>query len=172
MILLYILLAVILAFIYLLFAAAVQVLFTFNSDKEDINITLLWLFPFLKSEITIENENLILAVNLFNKRIFRKELMQGGRESTKSHISMKLLRQVKPWDIHVNTSYGFRDPSVTGLACGALNIASGLVDIESLEQNPDFMADKNYVNIDAAAKLNPGTTLVNLCRAYILNARR
>ena len=172
MIFLYILFSVVLLFIYLLFAAAMQVLFSFNSDKEDISITILWLFPFLKAVATVENENLVLTIHLFNKKVFKKELMQGGRERTKSHISLKLIRQVRPWDIHVNAAYGFRDPSVTGIACGAMNIASRFINIDSIEHIPDFMTDKNYINIDAAAKLNPGTTLVNFYRAYIYNSRR
>ena len=170
MIFLYVLLAIILLLIYLLFAVALQVLFSFNSDKENINITILWLFPFLKAVVTIENENPVLIIHLFNKKVFKRELMQGGRERTKKHFSLKLVRQVKPWDIHISASYGFRDPSVTGIACGAMNIATRLISIESLEHSPDFMTDKNYINIDASAKLNPGSTLVNLCRAYFSNS--
>ena len=172
MIFLYILLAIILLFIYLLFAAAMQVLFSFNSDREDIIITVLWLFPFLKAVITVENENLILSVYVLKKKVFEKELMQGARESTKSHFNLKLIRQVQPWDIHVNAAYGFRDPSVTGIACGAMNIATRFINMDSMEHTPDFMPDKNYINIDAAAKLNPGVTLVNLYKAYIHNSRK
>ncbi|NJD01594.1 MAG: hypothetical protein FIA99_03085 [Ruminiclostridium sp.] len=172
MIFLYILLSIILLFIYLLFAAAMQVLFSFNTDKEDVSITILWLFPFLKAIVTVKNENPILTVFLFKKKVFEKELMPGGHERTKSHLSLKLVRQVQPWDIHVNAAYGFRDPSVTGIACGAVNIATRFINIDSIEHSPDFMADKNYISIDAAAKLNPGATLVNLSRAYIYDSRR
>ncbi len=171
MIFLYILLAIVLLFIYLLFAAAMQVLFAFNSDKDDIRITVLWLFPFFKAVIALENESPVLAVHIFNKKVYEKKLMQGGRQGKKSQFNLKLIRQVQPWDIHVSAAYGFRDPSVTGIACGAVNIATRLIDIDSIEHNPDFMAEKNYVSINAAAKLNPGATLVNLYRAYIYHSR-
>lgn len=172
MIILYVLLAIFLIFIYLMFAAAMQILFTFNSQSETFKVAFFWLYPFLEGVISLEDENLILTVMLFRKQIFRKELMQGGREKTKGHLSLKLAGQVKPWDIRINVAYGFKDPSATGIACGAINVAASLLDVRSLEQAPDFMPGSNYVNIDAEARINPGTTLVNLYKAYINHSRK
>ena len=169
MIILYILAAIILIFIYLIFAAAMQVFFTINSQDEDFKIIMLWLYPLLKAVVTLENENIVLKVYLFKKQLLKKELMHKDGKSTKRHFDLRLLKEVQPWDIHLNAAYGFRDPFFTGIACGVINIAAGCLDTASLEHSPDFAADTNYININAGARINPGTALVNIYRAYINN---
>lgn len=148
--------------ILLAFTIATKIIFTFNSDKSNMNLTLLWLYPFIKAVVTNEENRLILTVYLFKKSIFRKALK--GRKQKSNNL--ELIKQVNPTDVTVNTSYGFRDPFVTGIACGAINIAAQFIDIDSISQNPDFVTDRDYIYVNATAKVKLGSALVNMYKAH------
>ncbi|MCX8130956.1 MAG: hypothetical protein N3I35_12770 [Clostridia bacterium] len=158
------LLAVVIFLVILLFITALRIIFTFNSDKENINLTLLWLYPFLKAVITNEGPKLMLSVYLLNRNIMKREL--GVGKSKIRANKLELIRQVKTTDANVSVSYGFRDPFITGVACGAINIASQFINIDSVNQNPDFVADNDYIYVDATAKVNLGSALLNLYRTH------
>lgn len=161
MTLLFIILAVVLALGLVLLAATLKIIFTFNSDRTDMNLTLSLFYPFLKAVITNES-GLILTVYLLNKSIFTRELKPGDSKPGK----MDLIKRVRPTDINVYTSYGFRDPAITGVACGAIGIASQFFNIRSLYQDPDFVSDNDYIYVNASAKLKIWSALVNIYRAY------
>lgn len=155
-----ILFIIVAAFILLLFLAALKIKLVFDSDKPDINVTLLWLNPFIRAAITMENYKPVMTLFLFNKKILKRTLEQGKNK----HNRMELIKQASIRDVHVNTYYGFRDPFSTGIACGALNIASQFINIDSINNTPDFMASDDYIYFDANAKLNIGSTLIKLLR--------
>jgi hypothetical protein len=147
----------------LVFVVALRIIFTFNSDNADMHLTLLWLYPFLKAVVTNEDTDMVLTVYLFKKSIIKKTLRK--RETKEAANNMDIIRQVHPRDINVHAAYGFKDPFVTGVACGAINIASQFINIDSIQQDPDFVTDEDYFSINATAKVNLGSALVNLYRA-------
>lgn len=153
--------AIIAIFIILVFSVALRVKLVFDSYKEDMNMTLLWLNPLLRAQITMEDNSPVMTIYVLNKKAYSRKL------KNKSHKTggMELLKLTNPKDIHVNTSFGFRDPFITGIACGAINVASQFINIESINQNPDFTAENDYIYMDATAKVNSGFTLINLLRA-------
>lgn len=146
----------------LLFTIAMKIIFTFNSDKSNMNLTLLWLYPFLKAAVTNEGNGLLLTVYLLNKSIYKRPLKARRQKAN----NMEMIKQVHPTDVAVNASYGFRDPFLTGVACGAFNIASQFINIDSIRQNPDFVTDNDYIYVDATARVNLGSALLNLYRAH------
>lgn len=158
MTLLFILLLLFLLFIFLLFTVASRINLSYDSARSDMHLTLRWLHPLLRSVIVKEGNGFLLLVYLLNKRVLTKLIKP--KQYTKKNGS--ILRSLKPTDIHVNTQYGFRNPFVTGLACSAVSAVSQFLNVESLHQKPDFLANSDYVNLDATAKLNLGYSLMKL----------
>ncbi len=146
--------------IVLMFTVTMKIMFRFDSEESDINLTLLWLYPILKAVIAKETTGLVLYVYLFNKSIICKPLKARNQKSNK----LELVRRVNPTEVKVDAFYGFRDPFVTGIACGAINIASQYINIDSVSQTPNFVSDKDYIYVDATAKVNMGSAIVNLLK--------
>lgn len=158
MILLFVLLVLVLLLAILLFTVTSKVNFNFESINSEMNLTLLWLYPLIKSVIVKENNEFALTVYLLNKRIFTKQIKRKQEVSDNKNI----LRNLNPTDIHVNTQYGFRDPYVTGLTYSAISMISQFFNVESLRQSPDFLTTNDYINLEANAKLNLGNSLMKL----------
>lgn len=157
MVLLYILVITSLLVVVLLFTVAAKVIVHFNSSS-DLNVTLLWLYPILKSVVLSENDSFVLSIYILNKRIFKRQLAV-------SKINMQnknLLSNINPTDININAQYGFKDPYFTGLIFGGINMISRFFTLESLYQRPNFLANDDFINIDATAKLNLGRSLLKL----------
>ena len=152
-------------FILLLFLVALRIKLVFDSDKSDINMTLLWLNSLFKALVTIEDTKPILTLYLFNKRIFKRTFKKGENKPR----GMELIKLTNPKDIHVNAYYGFRDPFTTGIACGAINIASQFINIDAINHTPDFMTINDYIYLDATAKVNLGSTLIKLFKPQSTN---
>ena len=154
-------LVIILTFlILLLFLAALKVKLVFDSINSDLNMSLLWLYPLFKVFVTPKDSKPLIILYLFNKEIFRKKL----KKSNNSSANFRLVKSANPKDVNINANYGFKDPFITGVACGALNVASQFINIESLNNNPDFTPDQDYVYMDATAKVNLGSMIVNLLK--------
>jgi hypothetical protein len=147
--------------IILLFSAALKIRVILDTDNSDLNMTLLWLQPFFKAVITLEESKPVLVIYLFNRKLYKKVLkLQKKRPS-----NMNLVRITNPKDIHVKTQYGFTDPSMTGITCGAVNLASQLINIDEITHIPDFTAYNDYIYFDATAEVNIGSTLINLMKS-------
>lgn len=158
MVLLFILLFIVSLLIILLFTVASKIDFNFDSTNSDMHLTLLWLYPLIRSVVVRKNDGFVLTVYLLNKKILTKQINQKQNVSGNRNI----LKNLNPTDIHVNTRYGFRDPFVTGLTCSAISMVSQFFNVESLRQKPDFLAINDYINLDATARLNLGNSLIKL----------
>jgi len=145
-------------FTILLFLVALRIKIVFDSDKSDINMTLLWLNSVFKALVTIEDAKPILTLYLFNKKILKRTFEKGQNKPR----GMELVKLTNPKDVHVNAYYGFRDPFTTGIACGAVNIASQFINIDSINHIPDFLTVNDYIYLDATAKVNLGSILIKL----------
>jgi hypothetical protein len=102
----------------------------------------------------------MLKVYLFKQLIMKKTL----KIRKKKYGGMELIKLSDPKDVHVNVQYGFRDPFTTGVTCGVINMASQFINIDSINQTPEFMSDDDYVHLDATAKVNLGSTLIKLIK--------
>lgn len=158
MVLLYILIIAALLLIVLLFTVASKIIVHFDSTTSDLNLTLLWLYPVLKSVVSSENGRFILSVYFFNKRILKRQMMS----STRDMQNRNFLKKFNPTNINICTQYGFKDPYFTGLTFCAINMISRFFTLESLYQKPSFLSYDDYINIDATARLNLGRSLLKL----------
>jgi hypothetical protein len=163
--LVFILLFAILILIILIFTEVFKLIFRFNvnSEKVNINVALLWLYPFIKIMVANESADLAMTVYLFNKKVYRKVL---GKDIKKPKSKTNgLIRQIELVNVNVNARYGFRDPFTTGVACGAMNIATQFINIDAINHNPDFAAEEDYIYVDATAKANLGLAIMKLFKA-------
>lgn len=154
------LIIILLVFIALLFVEVLRVHFVLDTDNSDMKMTVLWFYPLIKVIVTMENNNPELAFYLFNKHLFNKTIKKSKGKSSK----MELLKIISPKDVRINTSYGFKDSFTTGITCGAINIVSQFINIESIKHNPDFITVSDYIYLDATAKVNLGTAIINLLK--------
>jgi hypothetical protein len=164
--LLFLILLAALIFILLLFLAVLRIKLVFDTDKSEINMTLLWLDPFVNAFMTLENTMPVLKVYLFKQLVIERTLSNRGRNK---NGGIELVKLSNPKDVHVNVHYGFNDPFTTGITCGAINIASQFLNIASINQIPDFMPENDYIYLDATAKVILGEAVVNLLSERVVN---
>jgi hypothetical protein len=150
----------------LLFTIELRVKIVFDTCKTNLNMTLLWLHSFIKALVTIEDSRPMLTLYLLNKRLFKRSLFKERLKSSKGKLNgMDFIKVVDSRDVHVNAQYGFRDPFNTGIACGAISAASQFIDIDSINQLPDFTTENDYIYLDAKARVNIGSTLIKLIKS-------
>ncbi len=164
----FILLLIVAFIILLLFANDAKVRIVFDTEQNDMHLTLLWLYPFIKVIGTMENTRPVLNLYLFKKHLFSKALK--FKKTANRIKKTDLIKIIKPKEVSINTSYGFKNPSTTGITCGAVNAASQFINIDSLNNIPDFMAINDYIYLDAEASVNLGASLANLLK-YFKNRR-
>ena len=157
MIILYLILLIIIVILILLFTKYLKVRVVFDTCKTDLNMTLLWLHTFLKAWVTIEDTKPMLTIYLLNKRLFKRRLIK----EKKNLSGVDIIKLIDTREIQVNTYYGFRDPFITGITCGVINAASQFINIDFINQRPDFNTESDYIYLDASAKINLGSSLIN-----------
>lgn len=155
--LLYVLVLILLSAIMLAFAVALKIAFTLDTRKEDMKLVVFWLYPFIK--ITAEGSMMspMLTVYLFKKKVYDGLMAAKGQTGRRTGI----IKAASTSDIRMDIDYGFRDPYVTGITCGSINAVSEIADFAELSQNPDFIAEEDYIRLDATAKVNIGNTILN-----------
>lgn len=158
MVIIYVILAIFLLLIVLLFTVRSKIDVVFITCDSDMHITLLWLYPLLKSVVTRVNGRLSVSIYLLNKKVLTRQIYKKQSPS----VSANIIRHLNPTDICVDTQYGFRDPFFTGLACSAVTMASEYFNVKSLNQKPDFLAASDYIDVDATARLNLGKSILKL----------
>jgi hypothetical protein len=164
--LVFIILLIVLVVIILLFTVALKVKVVVDTCKTNLNMTFLWLHSFLKALVTIEDTKPMVTLYLLNKKLFKRKLKTGkGKDEGKGKFSnMDFVKLVDYRDVHVDAQYGFRDPFTTGITCGAINAATQFINIDSINQAPDFATDNDYIYLDARAKVNMGSTLIKFLK--------
>lgn len=160
---LFFILAVIIMLVILLFRIAMKINFVFNSDNAEMGMMLLWIRPLIKAEVYLKDTRLMLKIFLFNKQIMHRPLKQKKQEDK----GTSMVKFAEPEEIHVNVRYGFTDPFVTGIACGAVNASSQFINIDSFQETADFLTDKDYIYLNADAKVNIGLMLVRFLKSKL-----
>ncbi len=163
-------LLILIAFILLLFFAIdAKLKLLFDSDRNDMHFTVSWINPFIKGIGKLENNHPVVNIYFFGLHLLKKTIKPG---KNKGGIKKKeLLKIFNLKDVTINTKYGFTNPSSTGITCGAINAASQFINIDFLNQVPDFMSAHDYIYFDARARVNLGASLTNLIK-YLKNRRK
>lgn len=149
-------------FLILLFTERLKVMLILDTYNSCFKMTLQW-FHWLRALIIIENSRPVLTLYFFNMKLYKRILHRGGKNRNKH----SLLKLAHPEELIINAYYGFQDPYTTGIACGAVNSALQFIKSASINQVPDFTAEQDYILLDAKARVNMGTALMNLARSKI-----
>lgn len=163
----------------LLFIYPVKAAVAFNSEQQpDIYSMVSWLSPFLKVYVIRHDGNTTLKVNLFNTTILTKNLPVGKDGDfvphKKSYMDyIKIIKSLKVNKARISASYGFIDPSITGMVFGAIDLVSQYVNPHEFFNNADFFTGTSYFNISASAEVNAGVSLIRMLKrnAPLRNAR-
>ena len=150
MILISIIFLLVILFCILIYKKKLKLLFIFDTDSENMDLTFFWIYPLLKVEVNIVSKKPVITVFLFRKKIYSNEMKaKKGRPS-----GLTLARSIKYHHLCITSNYGFQDKFTTGIACGAVNVASKFVDIESFENIPDFMSMNDYIYLKVTTEIN------------------
>lgn len=156
------LISIILIIIISLILIPLNATLIYNSEKlTDFNLVLRWLKPLIKGIITKYEDKIIFSVYLFGKRVFTKNITANKSNDSNNY---RLIKCIKFINITMQTLYGFKDPSITGMVCGAVNVISEYIDIDSAHNNPDFSTDIDYLNIKIVVKVNVVVSVLNLLK--------
>lgn len=170
------LILLIILFALFLFMYPVKVAASFNSEVEpDMHIMMSWLSPFLKAYITRQEGATDLTINLFNKRILTKKLtdkniFDSSLKRRKYMDYVNMAKSLKVDKAKLSAVYGFANPAVTGILCGAINIISDYINIHELYNNPDFFTEISYFNIRTEAEVNAAVSLIRVLRRNTLTS--
>jgi hypothetical protein len=148
-----------------------RIRFLFNTDTEDMLLTMGMLGRSVRIQATVRDARPRLVLYIYGRKILTRSLEVKPKGSGLN--GMDLVRCARPYDINIQTSYGFKDPFKTGIVCGAIDMAAHLVldladpvaKIETLNQNPDFQAENDYVHLDATAIVDTFPAVMRLLRA-------
>ncbi len=162
----YFLLLAIASIILLLFAVDAKVKLLFDTDKDNMYLSVCWLYPFIKASGRMENSTPFLDISLFGMGIYSKKLTLGKSNKARMIKKTDLPKIFKLKGLDINTRYGFIDPSTTGITCWAVNSALQFINIASFINMPDFMSAHDYIYLDAKASVNLGASLTNLIKYY------
>ncbi|GAA0181543.1 hypothetical protein SH2C18_40650 [Clostridium sediminicola] len=154
--------------IILVLIAIVPLQILFNSDENiDFHMEISWLKPLFKAIILNKDTNIFLTIYLFNKKISTKPL-KAKKEKNSNNYKDKFyyLKQLKPYYSHIDASYGFQDPSTTGIIFGIVNSLTKFLNLRNINNEANFTSEENYFNIDGIIKLNIATTIIKLLKSY------
>jgi hypothetical protein len=139
-----------------------------SEENPDIYITASWLNPLLKANLTKPEDKFILTVYLFNSKVltksFHKDTSKLGRPLKDLNHYMNLMRTLRVEGIKLYATYGFTDPSITGMLFGTIDIVAQTFSFQDYYNNADFFSDNNYFNITAKARLNLTNFTLQLLR--------
>lgn len=141
-------------FAILILAATIplKVVFAFNSEQlSNFHLIASWINGLFKGVLVRKNNLNIIKVYLFKKEIYSKILeMNKGNPMDK----LDMLKSMDYHHFEVYASYGFEDPSVTGMVCSAIELISGYISVSRISNIPNFNTDKSFFNINGEVKLN------------------
>lgn len=160
MIITVIILGILVLLLILLFTISLRARFIFDTDKSNMYMTLFWLPPLFKAVLEIVNTRLVLTIIVLNKQLISKTL-----KNKKESLNTQLIKQISPKEFVINAYYGFSNPFSTGIATGLVGAISSLTDIAVVRHCPDFTAFRDYIYVDASARINVGTALLNFLRS-------
>lgn len=161
-------LLVLLLIIFLLLAIyPLKVSINVHSDKlPDFHFEGSWLKPILKGIVTEEHKEMVLKIYLLNNKVYKKSLMQNDDAKNPKSFSDKIdfVKSLDPKFEKLEASYGFEDPSVTGMVFGAINLFSPYIQSFKFFNNPDFNMLQDYFYVDAKFNISIPKLLVALIR--------
>lgn len=134
----------------------------FNYDIEEptnFQLIIRWLNSFFKSTIIKKNGATKISIYLFNVKIMAKNTKHENKGISKI---LNFLKTLNPSFLKINVSYGFVDPSITGMIFGAAELVCNHIQMLELSNNADFNTDYDYGKIYAIGTFRAIPTLKKL----------
>lgn len=159
-----VLVIILLLIIVLLEIFPLKIAFAGNLQRlSDLKIIVSWLNPMIKGIISNTCGEMLLTVYFFNNKILTRQL--SGKMKNRINVKginkdINLVKEIRPVYTRMNTSYGFEDPSITGMVCGFIYVVSEYLNIDSLCNKPDFCSDVSYFNISGVMQFNVISSLI------------
>lgn len=154
----------------LLYIYPVKVAASLNSgEQQDVYAEASWLRPFLEAYVIRKNSSPALTVKLLGKRVYEKQLLTKSQDNAanrnKGYMDyIDMARSLKLEKAKLYASYGFEDPSITGMLFGAIDFIPQYIELEEYYNNGDFAADRSFYNIAAEAEFNAALSLATLMK--------
>jgi hypothetical protein len=143
----------------------IKAFLSLNLEKQlELDLTIEWSKPVFRCLIGKSNHITFLTVYLFNIRILNKTITKDYKNLLNN---MKFLKTLDPLYLKIDASYGFVDPSITGMICGVIALLTQSTKISHLNNNANFNSDNDYAKIEAMGVFNAISTL-----SKALNFRR
>lgn len=144
----------------LLILVPIKAFFNFNFEEpKNFQLIIRWMNALLKSTINKNDDTTTINVYVFNLKILSKSL-KGKNGSFSSYF--KLLKSLNPSFLKINASYGFVDPSITGMVFGAAELVCDHIQGVELSNNADFNTDYDYGKVYAMGTFRSIPTLKTL----------
>jgi hypothetical protein len=130
--------------------------FELNTETNTFQLSINWMQPFLKANLTMKDLKPVLTVYVFDKRFFTHILKKGKKKNSK-----KYLQSINLEDSYIKAYYGMQTPFSVGLTYGILNVCLSYMDFDIVENYPDFISATEYLIIEAGAKVSILKTVSN-----------
>ncbi len=157
----YIILILFAVLIILAFVFPVNVDLLIDSGEMNMQMSLSWIHVIRIQAETIQNR-MRVSVLLLKAKVFSR-LSEKGKEKTKRE-NRTVFKALSLEDTHVKASYGFNEPYLTGILCGAISCAEALIKKTTFEQIPEFFPAQEFIKIEVRSKLNAGKTALNFIK--------
>ena len=138
-------------------------------EKIMAGVNLLFFKKLLMVTMTYENKETLFLIRVMGLTIIRKKIKKSSRKIKKEKLKKKkndfnikdyfqgafikdlisyfkdIINITKPKKIIINGTYGFEDPSLTGIACGIIPLVSSHIPISHVNLQPVF--DEEIIDI-------------------------
>lgn len=161
------LLFIIAIIIIVVFFEPIVISFFLDTNKMDMHATVKWI-PFIRIEGRVINYRLFITAYFFRKKIYAK--FMKPREKGKSRKA--LFESMELSNTSAQITYGFNEPHLTGVFCGAADFIGSLIRSADIELEPVFIPENEFLRITAKTYLNAGRTLINMLSTKFRNTRR
>ncbi|AEB75726.1 membrane protein [Clostridium botulinum] len=158
--------ALILLIIILLALIPFKIYFNANSyNVFNFNILFSWLNELLNGKIVCDNTGtLTLNIYFYNKLVKTKPLTFNKSQNKSNSNKLTVIKNLKVEFIDIKTFYGFKDPSITGMICGLINLIPCFSDKNHIINYPNFNSDITYFNTSGKIHLNLLYTLTQILK--------
>lgn len=147
---------------YLSFIKPLNVSFNLNSDTSNWHASANWLSSLLRIVVKPDGSKVKISVYILNIKCLSKALSELSKKRKKPAIAY--LKAISIQDERVEIFHGLNESHLTGLICGGISAFGSLFGLSGLQQYPDFVSTRDYIQISADIKINLGKTLMNIAK--------
>ncbi|MHB1314311.1 MAG: hypothetical protein ACYCX2_02350 [Christensenellales bacterium] len=131
-------------------------------DESGINAEAYYLYPLCRISLQTKGDTPEVTLRVFGLLVYKSKLHRPKKTTRKEFAFVK---SAALSDIAVDAYYGLHSPFMTGIFCGAFSMFSRFFNIDSFSQHPDFIAEDEYIYVEASANINLWHTMLNYAKS-------